>query len=84
MNSESLHRVGCLPDCGYEAEASDERVVVEEMTTHMWDAHRLRVDPLDVREMLQPVHRTSRRGTKASASAESQVSSRSVREQSRG
>jgi hypothetical protein len=57
-------------------------VAVEEMTTHMWEAHRLRVDPLDVREMLQPVYRASRRGTRASA--ESRVPSRSVSARSRG
>jgi predicted small metal-binding protein len=77
VQSDTLLRVGCLPDCEYEAEARDERTVVEEMTDHMWDEHRLPVDPLDVREMVRPSYRISRRETNASVSAESHVSSRS-------
>lgn len=77
MQSETLHRVSCLPDCGYEVESRDEARAVEEMTEHMWDAHRLPVDPLDVREMVRPAHRISRSGTNRSASADSHLSSRS-------
>jgi predicted small metal-binding protein len=72
-----LLSVGCVPDCPYEVEARDEDAVVDEMTTHMWEEHRLPVDPLDVREMVRPSHRISRRGTNTSSSAESHVSSRS-------
>jgi hypothetical protein len=47
------------------------------MTEHMWEAHRLPVDPLDVREMISPSHRISRSETNASVSAESHLSTRS-------
>jgi predicted small metal-binding protein len=77
VQSESLLRVGCLPDCGYEVESPDEQTAVERMTTHMWEAHRLPVDPLDVREMVRPTHRISRSETNASVSADSHVSRRS-------
>lgn len=77
MNSDALLRVSCLFDCGFEAESSDERTVVESMTTHMQDVHRLPVDPLDVEEMVRPAYRISRRGTNASRSADSHVSRRS-------
>ena len=77
MQSDTLLRVGCLPDCEYEAESRDRSEVVEEMTTHMWEAHRLPIDPLDVREMVRPSQRHSRRSTNASASADSHVSRRS-------
>ena len=77
MQSGPLLSVGCVPDCEYEAEARDEETVVDAMTSHMWEAHRLPVDPLDVREMVRPSHRISRRETNASASAESHVSTRS-------
>lgn len=77
MTTRTLLRVGCLPDCEYEAESRDERRLVEDLTTHMWDEHRLAVDPLDVREMIRPSHRISRRGTNASVSADSHASSRS-------
>ncbi|WP_192918535.1 DUF1059 domain-containing protein [Salinigranum salinum] len=77
MKSDTLLRVGCLPDCGYEVESRDETVLVEEMTEHMWEAHRLSVDPLDVREMVSPSHRISRSETNASVSAESHLSTRS-------
>jgi predicted small metal-binding protein len=69
--------VSCVPDCDYEAEARDEGTLVETMTAHMWEEHRLPVDPLDVREMVRPTHRISRRETNASTSAETHVSSRS-------
>jgi hypothetical protein len=47
------------------------------MTEHMWEAHQLPVDPLDVREMISPSHRISRSDTNASVSAESHLSTRS-------
>ncbi|WP_161570070.1 DUF1059 domain-containing protein [Salinigranum halophilum] len=77
MNTGPLLSVGCVPDCEYEVESRDELAVVEEMTTHMWEEHRLQVDPLDVREMVRPSHRISHRETNASTSAESHISSRS-------
>lgn len=77
VQSGPLFYVGCVPDCEYEVESRDEGAVVDAMTSHMWDAHRLPVDPLDVREMVRPSHRISRRETNASASAESHVSTRS-------
>jgi predicted small metal-binding protein len=77
VQSSPLRYVTCVPDCDYEVEGRDAGSLVETMAAHMWEAHRLPVDPLDLREMVRPTHRISHRETNASASAESHVSSRS-------
>lgn len=42
----------CRPDCPYEITSEDDEQLVAFMLEHMWDAHRVAVDPEDLREMI--------------------------------
>ncbi|MFC4356499.1 hypothetical protein ACFO0N_00885 [Halobium salinum] len=42
----------CRPECPFRIESEDRRYLVESLVDHMWDAHRIALDPTEAREML--------------------------------
>ncbi|WP_083850993.1 DUF1059 domain-containing protein [Halogranum rubrum] len=59
-------RLPCRPDCSFVVESDDDEQLVAVMLEHMWDAHRIAIDPEDLREMISGVPTERRRGRRNS------------------